>query len=365
MIRVTYHIYPAGDEDLDHKIDSLCLEQSVELPRSVLSGRVEREATGSVLARRPLEREGCEVTVGWPTENIGGDLTQFLNVLYGNISLQDGIRVMSVNWHTLPGEWCGGPAFGVRKLRERYGIHGRPLCATALKPLGSTPEELGTLCRRFAAGGMDVIKDDHGIADQSRAPFEPRLRSCLEGVRRAAEDSGRRARYFVNITARADRCVNRYRMAAEEGADGVLVSPHLVGLETMHRLARMDFPLPIIAHPSFSGALTAGSRRGLAPGLLYGEIWRAMGADFVIYPNAGGRFPFTRRECEAINRSARTGDLPFRGAFPMPGGGITREVLPRWVESYGEDTVFLLGSSLYEHPGGIRKAAEELAAAIR
>lgn len=365
MIRVTYHVYPAGEESLDRKVDGLCLEQSVEIPRNVLSSRVERQATGNVLARHPLEGEGCEVTIGWPRENIGGDLTQFLNVLYGNISLQDGIRVVSVDWHSVPEEWCGGPAFGIRKLRDRFGIQARPLCATALKPLGSTSEELGALCRRFAAGGMDIIKDDHGIANQSHAPFKPRLRSCVEGIRRAAEDTGRRARYFVNITARADRCVDRFRRAADEGADGVLVSPHLVGLETMHRLARMDLPLPIIAHPSFSGGLTAGSRRGLAPALLFGEIWRAMGADFVVYPNAGGRFPFTQRECEEINRSARADDLPFRGAFPMPGGGITREALPRWVESYGEDTVFLLGSSLYEHTGGIREAAEEFAAALR
>lgn len=365
MIRITYRIFYSEGESLEEKVENICLEQSVELPRGVLSPRIEEEIVGKPLDSRPAGEHSSEVVIGWPAGNAGGDISQFLNMLYGNISLQSGIRVVSVDWSSLPRELFGGPAFGISGLRERYGITGRALCATALKPLGSGPEELGGLCREFAAGGMDIIKDDHGITDQPYAPFEERVRRCVEGVRRAEEETGHRARYFPHITARADRCEERYRLAAGLGADGALICPHIAGMEAMHRLARMDLPLPLIAHPAFSGGLTTHPRQGLVPELLYGQLWRALGADFVIYPNVGGRFSFSREECEAINGAARREGLPFARSFPMPGGGMKRENMADWVESYGTDTVFLLGGSLYEHPGGVREAAGELASLLR
>lgn len=40
---------------------------------------------------------------------------------------------------------------------------------------GSVRNELaGT----FARAGLDIIKDDHGIADQARAPFAERVVAC-------------------------------------------------------------------------------------------------------------------------------------------------------------------------------------------
>lgn len=365
MIKVTYHIYPAEGESLEQKVESVCLEQSVELPRRVLPSHIAREVVGEPLDSEALEEGGHRVTIGWNPELTGGDLSQFLNTLYGNISLQAGIRVTGVDWHSLPEGLCGGPAFGIGALRETWGIPDRALCATSLKPAGSTAEELGELCREFAAGGLDLMKDDHGVTNQHWAPFAERVRRCVEGVRRAEQETGRRAFYFAHVTARADRCVARYRRAAELGADGALVCPHIAGMETMHQLARMDLPLPVIAHPAFSGGLTTHPRQGLTPELLYGQLWRALGADLVVYPNTGGRFSFSLAECEAINRAARRDDLPFPSAFPMPGGGMRRENIPQWVETYGPDTVFLLGTSLYEHPGGVREAARELSAMLK
>jgi ribulose-bisphosphate carboxylase large chain len=213
-------------------------------------------------------------------------------------------------------------------------------------------------------GGSDIILDDHGVANQSYAPFEPRVKACVEAIQRAADETGRRSRYFANITALASESLKRYQRAADLGADGVLICPHIAGLETMHQLARLDLGLPIIAHPAFSGGLTTSRDQGLTPSLLYGQLWRALGADFAIYPNVDGRFSFTIEECDAINRNARDAQLSFKPMFPMPGGGMKIETIHRWKETYGPDTVFLLGGSLYDHPGGVRQAAEELTQAL-
>jgi len=362
---ISYLVTVSDGETIEDKIEGICLEQSVELPRSVLSGEIETKVVGRLSSSKQLDDSLYEVAISWPIANIGNDISQFLNILYGNISLQSGIRITSVEWENLDDDLFGGPAFGIKKLRENYGIQDRALSSTSLKPLGTDSQGIAELCYQFAAGGLDVIKDDHGISNQSYAPFEPRVKACVERIQQAADETGHRAYYFPHITALAEESVKRYRRAAELGADGVLICPHIAGMETMHQLARMDLPLPIIAHPAFSGGLTTNGEQGLSPDLLYGQLWRALGADFVVYPNTAGRFSFTQDECEAINRSARDASLPFKASFPMPGGGMKRSNIPHWLESYGIDTVFLLGTSLYEHPDGPRAAAHELSGMIR
>lgn len=362
---ISYLVTVLEGEHIEEKIEGICLEQSVELPRSVLTREVETKVVGKPSSQKKIDDAVYNITITWPVENIGNDISQFLNILYGNISLQAGIRVVGAEWEKLDKDLFGGPAFGIQKLRQMYGIDGRALSSTSLKPLGLDAKGIGNLCYQFAAGGLDIIKDDHGITNQSYAPFEDRIKACVTGIEQAAEETGHRAYYFPHITALAAESVERYKKAAEMGADGVLICPHIAGMETMHQLARMELPLPIIAHPAFSGGLTTNEKQGLKPGFLYGELWRALGADFVVYPNTGGRFSFSVDECKAINRGARSEQLPFKSAFPMPGGGMKRSNIPEWLEIYGPDTVFLLGTSLYEHPDGPRRAAEELSGMLK
>lgn len=362
---ISYRIKTATGEDIDQKIEAICLEQSVELPRSALSKEIEANVTGQVTGKRETADGIYEVTISWPHENVAGDISQFLNMLYGNISLQRGIRIVNAEWADLSGDLFGGPAFGIHKLRTRFSIGNRALSGTALKPLGSSAETLGSLCYEFACGGIDIIKDDHGLTNQPYAPFDERVKACVNGIQRAADETGRRSYYFPNITAEAENAVRRYRQAAELGADGVLICPHITGLETMHQLACMDIPLPLIAHPSFSGSLTTDEDRGFTPGFLYGQLWRALGADFSVFPNTGGRFSFTLDECKTILTGVRNSDVPFATAFPVPAGGMSLDTIPKWLETYGTDTMFLLGGSLYNHPGGVREAAQELSAMLK
>ena len=365
---ISYQITLRNGGDIERLIENISLEQSVELPASLLSQSIRNNITGKPAATQQVADHVYLADISWPLDNAGDEITQFLNILFGNISLHPGIRIAGAEWEAFKEGETGlfqGPAFGIKKIRERMGIAGRALSATALKPMGTDPEGLAKLCRAFAAGGIDIIKDDHGLANQPYAPFRERVEACVRAMEQSADDTGCRSGYYPNITASSDTAVVRYRQAAELGADGVLLCPHLTGLDLMHRLARMDVDLPIIAHPAFSGSLVTDRESGMTPGFLYGQLWRALGADFVVYPNTGGRFSFTPEECAGINEAARDDALPFPRSFPMPGGGMNRENIPHWLETYGADTVFLLGSSLYGHPDGPRGGAAELLATLR
>ncbi|SHG01820.1 ribulose-1,5-bisphosphate carboxylase/oxygenase large subunit [Fodinibius roseus] len=362
---VTYQLTLSDGEAVDEKIGNLCLEQSVELPAEVLDKRIRDQVVGRPRKKKQVGDHAYEVTIAWPLADVGSDISQFLNLLYGNISLKPGIKITKVDWSSLAGNLFKGPRVGIEGVRRRYNITARPLSATALKPLGCSSKALAELAFQFAAGGIDLIKDDHGLANQMYAPFEERVRACVGAVRKAAQRTGRRSYYFPNITADAGEIESRYRLAEESGADGVLLSPHIAGLTVMHRLARMEGELPIIAHPAFAGSLTMDESQGFAPDFLYGQLWRALGADFVIYPNTGGRFSFTLPQCRSINKAARRSDAPFKASLPMPGGGIKVEHVSRWMNEYGADTCFLIGGSLYRYTGGIEAAAKIFATRIQ
>lgn len=356
---VRYLITCYEGENIDEKLRWLCLEQSVELPEEVVSQDILDKVTGHVQDIEKVAEDTFKASVAWPLENAGDDRTQFLNILYGNISLKRGIKILSVEWEKLSGLFSG-PMFGMEGVRNEFGIFGRPMACAVLKPMGLTSGELAEQAREFALGGIDMIKDDHGLANQIYAPFEERVSKVAEMLQKTMYKTGTLTRYFPNITTSGSKLMERYEDAADLGADGVMVIPHLCGYEAMLELAESDLDLPVIAHPAFSGTLVTDPDHGFSPAFFYGELYRAFGADFAIYPNTGGRFSFTPEECHALNTAARNPKPPFKPTFPMPGGGMKRETIPYWIQEYGNDTVFLLGASMLEHPEGIRAAAQEV-----
>ncbi|MGM0587024.1 MAG: RuBisCO large subunit C-terminal-like domain-containing protein [Bacteroidota bacterium] len=355
-IEIHYRITTSPVETIEDKLLHLILEQSVEIPSSVVSDELEYNIVGEVKQCIRLDDYLYEVVVAWPLDNFGSEISGFLNTLFGNISMHRGFQVTGINWKHLEGIFPG-PRFGISSLRTRFDWQRRPLSCASLKPMGFTAEELGERCYQMALGGIDIIKDDHGLLDQNYAPFEKRVTACIDAIQRAADDSGHRARYFPHVSSDFITTLERARFAKEMDVDGIMICPHLTGMSALPHLATSDLNLPIIAHPSFSGSLVHDRSHGLAPSVTYGELPRALGADISIYPNAGGRFPITRKECQEINTALRREEWNLRAAFPMPGGGLSFDALPKWIKVYGPDTIFLLGGQLLTHPDGITDAA--------
>jgi ribulose-bisphosphate carboxylase large chain len=357
---VRYRIVAESESAARNVARRICVEQSVEMP----PGAVPDQAQKFVAIPGEVNSEAAgiwRVDIQFLKDLVSGDPVQFLNVIYGNISLLPGIRVADIDAVFLE-ELFAGPAFGTEGIRNKLNVYSRPLSCTALKPIGLSAGELAHLALKFSSGGLDVIKDDHGLADQKTAPFSERVSACVRAIRKGEQVSGKRTLYFPNITSNGPETLRRYHQAADLGADGVVVCPQLCGWGMLSKLAAEN-RLPMMAHPAFSGSLVAQNSHGIDPSLLYGTLWRAMGADIAVYPNTGGRFSLTSEQCLAINRKCREA-VGFKPSLPAPGGGISRDTLSQWVERYERDTLFLIGGSLYEHPAGIETAAREFQQAL-
>ena len=238
-----------------------------------------------------------------------------------------------------------GPRFGRSGLREHLHVPHRPLLCTALKPLGLSAQGLAELAYRFALGGIDIIKDDHGLANQGFAGFHERVRLCAEAVLRANRESGQRSIYVPNVTAPADAIGPRARFAKEQGAGGLLIAP---GLRVSTRCAgwrRMRAGLPIFSHPAFQGTYVLGREHGISIRC----SWTA--------PPPGRRrrhhLPQLRRAvrlhpggCRSIVRGTEMPMGPMKTILPKPRRRDEPGPSLGMVDAYGQDVVLLIGGGL-------------------
>lgn len=339
-----------GEEECLARAHDICVEQTIEFPADlVLDGDIHDLILGHIESFFSPQPGRWEAEISFAVEIAGNELTQLLNVVFGNFSLKPGVRVERLILPDKITRLFRGPRFGVTGLRERLGVRDRPLFCTALKPLGLANEALAELAYEFALGGVDMIKDDHGLADQPFSPFNQRVELCAEAVARANRETGGNCIYIPNLSAPLDRMIKKAITAREAGAGGLMVAPGLIGWDGMRMLAEHDnIALPVLCHPALSGTFTVSRENGMSHYLVFSQLPRLCGADAVIFPNYGGRFSFTADDCQSIINGAVVEMDRIAPAFPMPGGGMNEERVPEMLEFYGKDVIFLIGGALHK-----------------
>ncbi len=338
--QVTYLVESSAAE-IEDRAKGIAVEQSVEVPlQAIRRPDILENVVGQVMAVEDAGADHYRVTIDFNVDNTGLEPAQFANVLFGNTSLQSSVQLIDVDLSDSLLAAFGGPRFGMAGLRTLTGAATRPLTATALKPMGLSPAELADLCRAFARAGLDIIKDDHGLADQRYAPFAERVRACQAAVDEVYAETGHRAIYAPNM-AGAPRALYRMAEVVEDvGIGCVMIAPMLVGLPVFHELVHDVLRVPVLGHPAFAGSLR------IAPDLLLGKLYRLLGADASIFPNYGGRFSYSKATCTRLADNLREpwGDL--HDAFPAPAGGMQVDRVGEMIDFYGRDVLLLIGGSL-------------------
>jgi ribulose-bisphosphate carboxylase large chain len=338
-IQATYRVQ-APASAIEARAQAIALEQSIELPlNAVRDPRVLSDVVARVADIVPAGPETFAVTLQLAAETTGFEAGQLLNMLFGNTSLQDDVALVDVAMPAAFTARFGGPRFGIDGIREIAGVHGRPLTCSALKPLGLDPGQYAAIARTFVRAGIDVIKDDHGLADQAIAPFTARVREVQRAVDAVNREIGAHCIYAPSVTGSYDRICEQVAEARSRGVRMLLIAPMVTGVAALSALAR-DAAIPIIAHPAL-----AGSMRIAAP-LLLGKLFRLFGADATIFPNAGGRFGYGPEICAGIGDAARVPWQHLAPTLPVPAGGMSVERVSEMVERFGDDAMLLIGGNL-------------------
>jgi ribulose-bisphosphate carboxylase large chain len=344
-LRASYLVH--GDAGtIEHRAFCIALEQSVEVtPEVIRSPTIQAEIVGRVEAIEDRGDNWYSVEIGLATATIGTDAGQLVNMLFGNCSMYDDVRLADIEVPIELAGAFGGPRQGIEALRRRVGASGRALTASALKPQGLLVPELAALAAELAAGGLDFVKDDHGIADQAFSPYAERVRACAAATRKAAVAEGPATRYVPSLSGAYPDLDRQISLAREEGIDTVMIAPMIVGLASFQALRRAYPDLAFLAHPALTGAVR------ISP-LVHAKLFRLLGADAFIFPSYGGRFGYSETTCIEMAGALRD---PWNGlapCLPVPAGGMTLQRVPEILDFYGPDTMLLIGSSLLAAPPG-------------
>ncbi len=352
--RALYRLEGNEQEALERAKD-ICIEQTIEFPEDLIpEGFIRNAVFGRIDHFTKTDVAYCAL-ISFSIDTTACEFTQFLNVLFGNISLKDGIRLERVELSPTLMKIFHGPRFGISGIRNILQRNSGALLATALKPMGLTTKGLAELAYQFALGGIDIIKDDHGLANQPFSTFKDRVARCMEAIHNAQKITGNNILYAPNITAPHDEIIERAIFAKEHGAGALLIAPGLVGFDAIRMIAaHKKIGLPLIAHPAFAGSF-AIHQNGISPACFFGTLCRIAGADATIYPNFGGRFSFSRQVCAEIVRACTEEYETILPIFPTPGGGMTMERISEMSAFYGNDVIYLVGGGLFRHSNDLVK----------
>jgi ribulose-bisphosphate carboxylase large chain len=168
------------------------------------------------------------------------------------------------------------------------------------------------------------------------------------------------------VSGSFDTLEKQVRFAVRRGVRGILMGPMLVGFDTMRYLSK-EYNLVVMAHPALTGTCFHDREHGMTPAVLLGTLFRLIGADVSIFPNAGGRFHFTAEECGAIADALRAPMGDLARAFPCPAGGMSIERIPELAAAFGEDSVLLIGGDVLRRAdieGGTRRFLDGIRASF-
>ncbi len=342
--------YQIADDDAEARAKHLVVEQTIEFPEHLVpEDSIREHIIGRIESIESAGLGAKNITVSYSIESSGFNLPQLLNVVFGNISLQPGVRVLNLDLPDSVLNLFKGPRFGRDGLRDLLGELEYPLFCTALKPMGLSSNRLAEQAAQYVKGGFQLIKDDHGLSNQPMATFRKRVPKIVEAVRNANAKHGSNCLYLPSLNGPSEKLAEDAYWAVEQGVGGLMLLPGICGLDVMRRFAEDDgLGVPILAHPAFMGSFVSSPQSGLSHRVIFGQLARLAGADATIYPNFGGRFSFTEKQCQEIALSTEVQMGHLRSIFPAPGGGMRLDNISDMIRVYGRDVMFLVGGALHD-----------------
>jgi ribulose-bisphosphate carboxylase large chain len=254
-----YHV--ETDLPINKAAEAIAAEQSTGTWTEV------RGANNS-LAARVILAEGTNVEIGFPEELFEpGNIPQYLSVVAGNLfglgSLKK-VRLQDVIFPKILMHAHKGPRFGIEDARNILGVFDRPLIGTIVKPkVGLDPIGTAKVAAAAIRGGLDLVKDDETLTNQSFCPLIPRLEAVMNCLDKVESETGKKAFYAVNVTTAADKILARAEDAVDHGANMVMVDVLTAGFSALEVLSR-HVKVPIHVHRTMHGAFTRDKAHGIS-----------------------------------------------------------------------------------------------------
>jgi len=321
------------------------------------------------LSATACEIDGDRVTVAYPDALFEpGNMPQVLSCIAGNImgmKAVERIRLLDCRWPAPLATSFPGPQFGSRVRDEIFDADERPILATVPKPkVGLPTEEHARIGYEAWTGGIDLLKDDENLTDQSFNPFDDRLTASLAERDRAVEETGEPKSYLVNITDETAAMLERVDRAAEEGCEYVMVDVVTTGWGAVQtvRDACENHGIAIHAHRAMHAAFDRIESHGVSMRVI-AQIARLCGVD-QIHTGTADLGKLANEDTVGINEWLRSDLHGLTDVLPVASGGLHPGLVPELVERVGTNVCIQAGGGIHGHPDGTHAGATALRQAV-
>ena len=285
-----------------------------------------------------------------------GNIPQYLSVIAGNLfglGKLEAVRLLDID---LPENLCGcGPKFGIDGVRKIVGteVSCRPHIGTIIKPkVGLNPKDTAQVAYEAALGGLDLIKDDETLTNQSFCPLFERLEAVMDALDRAKDETGKQVLYAVNVTTGGDRIVELAHKAVSAGANMLMVDVLTAGFSAIQALAEDSaINVPIHVHRTMHGALTRNPHHGIAMRPI-AKLVRSAGGDQLHTGSVSGKMGSKAGEVIADNMEITKPLSYLKPVFPVSSGGLHPGKVAAEISKLGTDIVLQAGGGIHGHPEG-------------
>lgn len=324
---------------------------------------VEERLGGRVLS---VDKKRKTARIGFPLEIFEiENLPGFLSIVAGNffgLGSLTRARWLDIEFPKGFLKRYPGPRFGIDGVRKLVGTSRsrRPHCGTIVKPkVGLDPKGTARVAKEAALGGLDFIKDDETLTDQSFCRLEDRVRLVMEALDEAESEKGEKTLYAANVTADERTMLERADLVKSLGGNCVMMDVLTTGFHALKSL-REDGPsrLPIHVHRAMHGAFTRSPDYGITMVVL-AKLTRICGGDQLHTGTASGKMEHPG-DLAAIIGALRDDWGGLKPVFPVASGGMHPASTEREAAFFGMDFVIQAGGGVHGHPGGTRVGARAL-----
>ena len=285
-----------------------------------------------------------------------GNIPQYLSVIAGNLfglGKLEAVRLLDID---LPENLCGcGPKFGIEGVRKIVGteVSCRPHIGTIIKPkVGLNPKDTAQVAYEAALGGLDLIKDDETLTNQTFCPLFERLEAVMDALDRAKDETGKQVLYAVNVTTGGDRIVELAHKAVSAGANMLMVDVLTAGFSAIQALAEDPaINVPIHVHRTMHGALTRNPHHGIAMRPI-AKLVRSAGGDQLHTGSVSGKMGSKAGEVLADNIEITKPLSYLKPVFPVSSGGLHPGKVAAEISKLGTDIILQAGGGIHGHPDG-------------
>lgn len=302
------------------------------------------------------------VKIAYPLELFEpGNLPQLLSDVAGNVFGMKEIINLRVRDIVFPEPYVrtfDGPAFGVHGIREIMDINDRPFLGTIVKPkVGLNSDEHAQVAYEAWVGGVDVVKDDENLTDQSFNPFEERVVKTIIARKKAEQVTGKRKMYVPNISASSSTMEQRAEFVKVQGGRTIMMDIITVGFGGVDHIRQQNYGMIIHGHRAMHGAFTHNTKHGIAM-LPIAKIARLAGVDQLHTGTIVGKMEGGEEEVDEINDNMLKPWFDVKPTCPIASGGVHPGLIPELIKRIGtNDLIINLGGGIHGHPDGTQKGA--------